>query len=261
MPRRAWERSEGGSPSLHRFLGSFTWESPETRPRVSTDMRASRVGVGEPTLSEQMFRELSVTPRRLSRPARETVPSPPMRTRTRTGARCCGASGRRTPGASSSAPQQRLWSDQGYEATTVEQICAAAGVGRTTYYLHFETKEQLLSELSWATASGVAADVDAAVAGGNVDEQLEAFVDGLTRRMESVPLSLAAFVLRHVRPGRSAGAHPRGRGAVRGHLQRHRARRPGTRRDRRHRRHRRDRCDPRRPDHGGPAALGQRPQR
>jgi AcrR family transcriptional regulator len=95
----------------------------------------------------------------------------------------------------------RLWSEKGYERTTVEEICAVAGVGRTTYYLHFETKEQLLLELSWATAGGVAADVEAAVGAGGLDQQLEAFIGGLSRRMEGVPKSLAALALRSALSG------------------------------------------------------------
>jgi AcrR family transcriptional regulator len=92
----------------------------------------------------------------------------------------------------------RLWTEKGYDATTIEEICAAAGVGRSTYYLYFESKERLLIELSLATARGVAADVDAAVNAGTVDGQLRAFIDGLVHRMESVPKSLAALVMRQV---------------------------------------------------------------
>ena len=56
----------------------------------------------------------------------------------------------------------QLWTERGYDETTIEEICAAAGVGRSTYYLYFDSKERLLIELSIATAGGVAADVDAA---------------------------------------------------------------------------------------------------
>lgn len=95
----------------------------------------------------------------------------------------------------------QLWSEKGYDDTKVEEICDLAGVGRTTYYLHFETKEQLLLEVTWATASGVADDVDAAVGVGGLGEQLAAFIEGLARRMESVPKSLAALVLRNAMAG------------------------------------------------------------
>jgi AcrR family transcriptional regulator len=95
----------------------------------------------------------------------------------------------------------RLWSEQGYDETTVEEICAAAGVGRTTYYLYFESKEQLLLELTHATARGVAGDVADAGAGDTLDGELRTFVDGLVRRMESVPKSLAALTMRHAVAG------------------------------------------------------------
>jgi AcrR family transcriptional regulator len=104
----------------------------------------------------------------------------------------------------------RLWSEKGYDVTTVEEICAAAGVGRTTYYLYFDSKEQLLLELTHATARGVASDVQEAGEAGTLDEQLHIFVDGLVRRMDSVPRSLAALTMRHAvagipRPRRPAG--------------------------------------------------------
>jgi AcrR family transcriptional regulator len=91
----------------------------------------------------------------------------------------------------------RLWSEKGYDDTTVEEVCAAAGVGRSTYYLHFESKERLLVELTLATASGVAADVETARQTGSLDEQLGRFVDGLVRRMEQVPKTLAVAVMRY----------------------------------------------------------------
>src|SRR5262249_1415662 len=55
-----------------------------------------------------------------------------------------------------------LWGERGFDAVTVEEICSEAGVGRTTFYLHFESKERLLGSLAGATSAGVAADLDAA---------------------------------------------------------------------------------------------------
>ena len=52
----------------------------------------------------------------------------------------------------------------------------------------------------------MADDVEQAVAAGTLDEQLRAFIDGLVRRMESVPKSLAALTMRHA----VAGDHPTG---------------------------------------------------
>lgn len=40
-----------------------------------------------------------------------------------------------------------LFSDKGYHATTIEDIAAAAGTTRTTFYLHFTSKSELLAEL------------------------------------------------------------------------------------------------------------------
>lgn len=102
----------------------------------------------------------------------------------------------------------RLWGHQDYADTTVEDICIAAGVGRSTYYLHFESKERLLVELALATARGVAADVETAVQGGTLDDELRAFIDGLVRRMEGTPRSLAVTVMRQVSIGSVSSRRP-----------------------------------------------------
>jgi AcrR family transcriptional regulator len=92
----------------------------------------------------------------------------------------------------------QLWAERGYNETTVEDVCVAAGVGRSTYYLHFESKEQLLMEFAYATARGVAADVEAAVPRGSLDDEVTAFVHGLVPRMEATSRTVAVTVLRHV---------------------------------------------------------------
>jgi AcrR family transcriptional regulator len=40
-----------------------------------------------------------------------------------------------------------LFAERGYEATTVEQICAAAGVSKPMLYRHFESKQELARKL------------------------------------------------------------------------------------------------------------------
>ena len=75
---------------------------------------------------------------------------------------------------------------------------AKPGIGRSTYYLYFESKDQLLLEPPLATARGVSRDVDAWVSVGSVDDAVAVFVDGLVRRMEDVPRSLTALVMRRV---------------------------------------------------------------
>jgi AcrR family transcriptional regulator len=89
----------------------------------------------------------------------------------------------------------RLWSERGFDAVTVEEICSEAGVGRTTFYLHFESKEQLLAGLAGGTSAGVAADLDAAGSPTSLDGQLEVLIRGIARRMQDVPKSLAELVI------------------------------------------------------------------
>ena len=106
----------------------------------------------------------------------------------------------------------RLWAERGFDAITVTEICDAAGVGRTTYYLHFESKEQLLGELTWLTAAGVAHEVDDALQEPGLDHHLEVFVAGVARRVSAMPRNLAAQVLEAAMPGVARLGHfPDGR--------------------------------------------------
>jgi AcrR family transcriptional regulator len=106
----------------------------------------------------------------------------------------------------------RLWNDKGYEQTSVAEICDAAGVGRTTYYFHFESKEQLLGELTWLTASGVAHSLDNADPDADVDQRVALFMAELSRRVEAMPRHLAARVLTAAMPGVARlGQFPEGR--------------------------------------------------
>ncbi len=95
----------------------------------------------------------------------------------------------------------RLWSERGFDDVTVEEICSEAGIGRTTFYLHFESKEQLLGSLAGATAAGVAADLDEAHDAASLDEQLDVLIRGIARRMQAVPKSLAQIVINSQRLG------------------------------------------------------------
>jgi AcrR family transcriptional regulator len=89
----------------------------------------------------------------------------------------------------------RLWSEQGFDTVTVEDICAAAGVGRTTFYLHFESKDHLLTGLANGTGAGVAADLADASRDATLDERLDVFIRGVVRRVQGVPKSLAELVI------------------------------------------------------------------
>jgi AcrR family transcriptional regulator len=99
---------------------------------------------------------------------------------------------------------------------TVEEICSAAGVGRTTFYLHFENKEQLLASLAAGTGIGVATDLEALGTGATLEDRLEVFIRGVVRRIASVPRSLTELVIhsQHVQLMKARvvgidGAHPR----------------------------------------------------
>jgi AcrR family transcriptional regulator len=93
----------------------------------------------------------------------------------------------------------RLWSERGFDEVTVEEICSEAGVGRTTFYLHFESKDHLLAGLAGATGAGVAADLEAVSASASLDEQLDVLIRGIARRMQDVPKSLAELVIHSMR--------------------------------------------------------------
>jgi AcrR family transcriptional regulator len=95
----------------------------------------------------------------------------------------------------------RLWSERGFDDVTVEEICSEAGVGRTTFYLHFESKERLLGNLAGATAAGVAADLEADHVSESLDERLDVLIRGIVRRMQDVPKSLAQLVIHSQRIG------------------------------------------------------------
>jgi AcrR family transcriptional regulator len=55
-----------------------------------------------------------------------------------------------------------LVKEKGYEGVTIEEITARANLGRTTFYLHYQDKEELLLE--------------------NLEQHLTALVDGINKR-------------------------------------------------------------------------------
>lgn len=104
----------------------------------------------------------------------------------------------------------RLWGEHGFDGVTVEEICSEAGVGRTTFYLHFQGKEDLLAHLPGATATGVVSDLEHLDVDARLSDRLEAFIEGVARRMEAVPKGLVALVIRSQRTHHlKARAEPR----------------------------------------------------
>jgi AcrR family transcriptional regulator len=113
---------------------------------------------------------------------------------------------------------------QGYEQTSVEEICSAAGVGRATFFRHFETKAGLLREYNRRLAEDATQRI-ATLASTDATSRLQAVADAIhdawvaagpgLRRLGADAATLAdpsgnrtellALVLDVVRAGRAAG--------------------------------------------------------
>lgn len=98
-----------------------------------------------------------------------------------------------------------LWSERGFEegygATTVDEIADRAGMSRATVYYYFAKKEDMLRELTWLTAEDVH---DLALrsleAGQGVEEALDGIVVQLARKItagERAAVRLAMQISMH----------------------------------------------------------------
>ncbi len=92
----------------------------------------------------------------------------------------------------------RLWTsrgfDEGFDATTVDDIAEAAGVSRATVYYYFPRKEDILREMAWATANEIyECALRSIMSGRPVDEVLSEIVGLLG---DKVMRSSAAAVAR-----------------------------------------------------------------
>jgi AcrR family transcriptional regulator len=85
----------------------------------------------------------------------------------------------------------RLFAERGYEPTTVEQICAAAGVSKPMLYRHFESKQQLATRLLERRRDELAAAPVASFleTEGTPEERLEAMIDAWFAHVEQHPHS------------------------------------------------------------------------
>lgn len=71
-----------------------------------------------------------------------------------------------------------LVADQGFEATTVEQIATAADIAPATFFNHFQSKSGLLAEITAAVATAIEALVEENLgADRSVREQLEGLAE------------------------------------------------------------------------------------
>ena len=78
-----------------------------------------------------------------------------------------------------------VFSEKGYEATSMSQIAKLAGIGKGTIYEYFESKEELILNAVKAWTEGVEAEVG---------KQIEGIDDPVKRLRKYAHSSMAAFV-------------------------------------------------------------------
>lgn len=95
------------------------------------------------------------------------------------------------------AAAQGLFLDKGFANTSVADIVSAAGVAKGTFYLYFETKDDVLSSLRDRFVDGFCRDLDAADAAMPDDAhflKLSAWIAGcITAYLENVALHDLVF--------------------------------------------------------------------
>ncbi|WP_163576311.1 TetR/AcrR family transcriptional regulator [Halomonas faecis] len=82
------------------------------------------------------------------------------------------------------ATAERLFYEQGFHATGIDRIVAAAGVVRMTLYNHFASKEALVAAVLEARHERFIASLDAAVASASPGEETRALVEAHGRWLE-----------------------------------------------------------------------------
>lgn len=104
----------------------------------------------------------------------------------------------------------RLWTERGFETgiedTTVDEIVAAAGVTKGTFYFHFAHKEEILLELGYQTASLLYEEAARCVkARRSIDESLRRVTNTLATSVKATPAAAVGRAmsefLRPRRPG------------------------------------------------------------
>lgn len=96
-----------------------------------------------------------------------------------------------------------LWNERGFdeafESTTAEEIARAAGVSKGTFYFHFAHKEDILLEMSWATAEVMAEEADAGMArGAGTHDLVDGLMTSLARRVGRAPRPAVLRVMAHL---------------------------------------------------------------
>src|SRR5262249_20790317 len=79
-----------------------------------------------------------------------------------------------------------------FENTTVDEISAAAGVARSTYYFHFADKDALLHHVATMSADRIGTAIPNIAQAPSIDEALIRYADVVHRLIERTPRDLGA---------------------------------------------------------------------
>jgi AcrR family transcriptional regulator len=89
-----------------------------------------------------------------------------------------------------------LWRVQGYETTTIADICRAAGVSKGLFYFYFQRKEDLLYELGVLSTESLLREAEArSAAGATLHDILRAMLTAFERAMRPNPPELVVASL------------------------------------------------------------------
>ena len=105
-----------------------------------------------------------------------------------------------------------LWSERGYrtgiEETSVDEIAAAAGVTKGTFYFHFARKEQILLEMGLSLAAEVYEEARAGLEGGrDTDELLARLLGLIATRVRAAPREAVGRVVAEFQRMPRTGQH------------------------------------------------------
>lgn len=100
----------------------------------------------------------------------------------------------------------RLFAEQGFAATTMDQVTAAAGVAKGTLYNYFPTKEDLaIAVVSSRQAESVDEGMAIAEGAGTAEERLSALLTGAIGWIQANPDLTMVWCVERIRRGRTDG--------------------------------------------------------
>jgi TetR/AcrR family transcriptional regulator, cholesterol catabolism regulator len=110
----------------------------------------------------------------------------------------------------------QLFRDQGYEATTVEAITAAAGVAKGTFFTHFPSKDAVLEHIGQLQMGRIAADIaaDSGFAERAAPAQIRFVVGVMVAGIEHQPAELRMLTIELLARRSIFRVDPQGIGAL-----------------------------------------------